>query len=398
MSYKIKKPELLAPAGDMERLMAAVKYGADAVYLGGKVFGMRAAPSNFGEEELPKAVTYCHERGVKVYLTCNVLPRNDELAELPDFLLKAEKAGVDALIISDIGVLEYAKKYVPDMEIHISTQTSIVSPASAKAWAAMGAKRLVLARELTMDEIRAIRAELPEEIELEAFMHGSMCVSYSGRCMLSHHIIGRDANRGACAQPCRWGYYVVEEKRPDKPLPVEEDGQIPASGEDNGSQDAAQAQHRAEGNLGLKLGVENLSGNGCAAADHTDHHIIGHPALFHTQLEHKGHGNGGGEQEYHPEHPQQHQVAFQLEGTIHDHPQGLHQGSEQEHGALNQRRQQVLGGNHHIPADGKGAAVDIPVAPLVIGQQIHRQHGADQARVEYHEEIFAAAEGQRLHG
>ncbi len=223
MSYKIKKPELLAPAGDMERLMAAVKYGADAVYLGGTMFGMRAAPANFDREQLPEAVKYCHERGVKVYLTCNVLPRNNELAELPDFLLNAQRAGVDALIISDIGVLAIAKKYVPDMEIHISTQSGIVNYETAKAFYDMGAKRVVTARELKMTEIAEMRANIPDDMDIECFVHGAMCVSFSGRCLISNYLVGRDANRGECAQPCRWKYTLMEEKRPGQYFPVEED-------------------------------------------------------------------------------------------------------------------------------------------------------------------------------
>ncbi len=223
MSDFIKKPELLAPAGDMERLQAAVKYGADAVYLGGKVFGMRAAPSNFGEDELPEAVAYCHERGVTVYLTCNVLPRNNELNELPDFLMKAEKAGVDALIISDIGVLEYAKKYVPDMEIHISTQSGIVNYATANAFYNMGAKRIVTARELKMTELAEIRRNIPDDMDIECFVHGAMCVSFSGRCLISNYLVNRDANRGECAQPCRWKYALMEEKRHGMYFPIVED-------------------------------------------------------------------------------------------------------------------------------------------------------------------------------
>ena len=223
MSYKIKKPELLAPAGDMERLMAAVKYGADAVYLGGTMFGMRAAPANFNEEQLPVAVKYCHERGVKVYLTCNVLPRNNELPELPEFLINAQKAGVDALIISDIGVLALAKKYVPDMEIHISTQSGIVNYETAKAFYDMGAKRIVTARELKMTELAEIRDNIPDDMDIECFVHGAMCVSFSGRCLISNYLVGRDANRGECAQPCRWKYTLMEEKRPGQYFPVEED-------------------------------------------------------------------------------------------------------------------------------------------------------------------------------
>ena len=220
MTDKIKKPELLAPAGDMERLMAAVKYGADAVYLGGTTFGMRAAPQNFSDEELKVAVDYCHERGVKVYLTCNVLPRNDELSELPSFLKNAKEAGVDALIISDLGVLEYAKKYAEGVEIHISTQTGVVNYAAAKAFYELGARRVVTARELKLTEISGIRENIPDDMDIECFVHGAMCVSFSGRCLISNYLVNRDANRGECAQPCRWKYTLMEEKRPGQHFPV----------------------------------------------------------------------------------------------------------------------------------------------------------------------------------
>ena len=220
MTDKIKKPELLAPAGDMERLMAAVKYGADAVYLGGTTFGMRAAPSNFNEEELKIAVDYCHKRGVKVYLTCNVLPRNNELSELPAFLRNAKESGVDALIISDLGVLEYAKKYVEGVEIHMSTQTGIVNYAAANALYNLGARRVVTARELKLTEIAEMRANIPEDMDIECFVHGAMCVSFSGRCLISNYLVDRDANRGECAQPCRWKYTLMEEKRPGMHFPV----------------------------------------------------------------------------------------------------------------------------------------------------------------------------------
>ncbi len=220
MTDKIKKPELLAPAGDMERLMAAVKYGADAVYLGGTTFGMRAAPSNFTDEELKVAVDYCHERGVKVYLTCNVLPRNDELPALPDFLKNAKECGVDALIISDLGVLEYAKKYAEGVEIHISTQSGIVNYAAAKAFYELGARRVVTARELKLTEIAEMRSNIPDDMDIECFVHGAMCVSFSGRCLISNYLVSRDANRGECAQPCRWKYTLMEEKRPGQHFPV----------------------------------------------------------------------------------------------------------------------------------------------------------------------------------
>ncbi len=223
MVKNIKKPELLAPAGDMERLVAVCKYGADAVYIGGKVFGMRAGPANFTDEELHEAVAYAHERGVKVYLTCNVLPRNDELKLLPAFLKNAQEAGVDAFIISDLGVLDYAKKYAPGVEIHISTQAGVVNYAAANAFYRMGAKRIVTARELKMSEIKALGDNIPEDMDIECFVHGAMCVSFSGRCLISNYLVSRDANRGECAQPCRWNYRLVEEKRPGQYFPIGED-------------------------------------------------------------------------------------------------------------------------------------------------------------------------------
>ena len=214
--------ELLSPAGNFEKLKAALLYGADAVYLAGKRFGMRSAADNFSIEELYEACRYVHERGKKLYLTLNTMPHGDEYPALRQFLCDIKGAGIDALIIADLGVLALAKEILPEVELHISTQAGIVSAEAALAYVALGATRLVLARELTLGEIRAIRDALPPEIELEAFVHGSMCVSYSGRCMLSHHLTGRDANRGACTQPCRWTYTIVEEKRPDIPLPIEQ--------------------------------------------------------------------------------------------------------------------------------------------------------------------------------
>ena len=215
-------PELLSPAGNFEKLKAAILYGADAVYCAGQMFGMRASADNFTVEELYEAVKYVHSKGKKLYLTVNTMPHVSEYPALRRYLNDIKDAGIDAMIVADLGVFTTIREIIPDMEIHISTQTSIVSPASAKAWAALGAKRLVLARELTMEEIRAIRAELPEEIELEAFVHGSMCVSYSGRCLLANAFNGRDGNRGTCSQPCRWNYALVEEKRPDMPFPIEQ--------------------------------------------------------------------------------------------------------------------------------------------------------------------------------
>ncbi len=215
-------PELLSPAGNAEKMKAALLYGADAVYLAGNSFGMRSAADNFSDSELADAVQYVHARGKKIYLTVNTMPHGNEYPRLREFLRKEGPSGVDAMIVADLGVVQTIKELLPNMEIHISTQASIVSPAAARAYAALGAKRLVLARELGFDEIREIREALPPEIELEAFIHGSMCVSYSGRCMLSNHFTGRDANRGACTQPCRWNYKIVEEKRPGEELPIEQ--------------------------------------------------------------------------------------------------------------------------------------------------------------------------------
>ncbi len=208
------KPELLAPAGDRERLEAAVRYGADAVYLAGKSFGMRSAPANFGEEELGEAVSFCHEHGVKVYVTCNTLPRNEEFNELPGFLAACQDMGVDAFIISDLGVLALAKRVAPRVERHISTQTGIVNYAAAQVCWELGAKRVVLAREVPLSEIKGIRENTHPELELEAFVHGAMCMSFSGRCVISNYLTGRDANRGECAQPCRWEYHLTEVQRP----------------------------------------------------------------------------------------------------------------------------------------------------------------------------------------
>lgn len=217
------KPEVLAPAGDWERLVSAVDFGADAVYLGGGMFGMRTSPSNFSDGELAKAVAFAHSRGVKVYLTCNTVPRNNEVDILPEFLQMAENAGVDALIISDIGTLTLAKKYAPKTEIHISTQAGITNYATANAFYDMGAKRVVLARELSMEDIAYLRSKTPKDLDIECFVHGAMCVSFSGRCLLSNYLVGRDSNRGDCAQPCRWKYHIMEETRPGVYFPIEQD-------------------------------------------------------------------------------------------------------------------------------------------------------------------------------
>jgi len=215
--------EILSPAGDMECLNAALDYGADAVYLGGTAFGMRASSANFDAELLKKACEISHQRGKKVYLTCNTLPRNNEIIHFEEFLQDAVSAKVDALIANDIGVLSLIKKYAPDMEIHISTQAGIVNFVTANEFYNMGAKRVVLARELSLEEISEIRAKTPKELEIECFVHGAMCVSFSGRCLLSQYLVNRDANRGECAQPCRWGYHLMEEKRNGEFYPVFED-------------------------------------------------------------------------------------------------------------------------------------------------------------------------------
>lgn len=216
------KPELLAPAGDAERLSAALSFGADAVYLGGRQFGMRAAPANFGEEELRQATELAHRMGKKVYLTCNALPRNEELTQLDAFLQNAVDSMVDAMVVADIGVFAYLRKRVPDLALHVSTQAGVVNYLTARTFYEMGASRVVLARELSLEDIADIRAKTPAGLELEAFVHGSMCVSFSGRCLISNYLTGRDANRGDCAQPCRWKYSLVEEKRPNEFYPVME--------------------------------------------------------------------------------------------------------------------------------------------------------------------------------
>lgn len=218
----IKPAEILSPAGDMERLFAAVNYGADAVYLAGKEFGMRASPANFDMESLKKAAEICHEKNKKIYLTCNTLPRNDEIERIPEFLKQAAEAGVDAFIIADLGVLDTAKRVAPNVDVHISTQTGVVNYETARSLYNMGASRVVLARELSLEEIATIRAKTNPNLEIETFVHGAMCMSYSGRCLISQYMTGRDANRGDCAQPCRWKYSLMEEKRKGEYFPVVE--------------------------------------------------------------------------------------------------------------------------------------------------------------------------------
>ena len=219
----IMQPELLSPAGDYERLIMAVRYGADAVYLAGREFGMRAAAANFDNDMLLKGVQAAHASDTKVYVTCNTLPREDELERLPDYLTFLESAGVDGLIIADLGVLSLAARYAPHVKRHVSTQLGVVNSGTANYLYDQGADTVVLARELSLEEIRKIRAHTPAGLRLEAFVHGAMCVSFSGRCLLSNYLADRDANRGQCAQPCRWKYHLVEETRPGEYFEITED-------------------------------------------------------------------------------------------------------------------------------------------------------------------------------
>lgn len=216
-------PEVLSPAGDEERLEAALRFGADAVYVSGQSYGMRAACSNFDHDAMRRAVELTHSLNKKLYVTCNILPRNRDIEQLPDYFAYLNEIGVDALIISDIGTMELAKRYAPRCALHVSTQFGVVNHATATALYHLGAKRVVLARELSLDEIREIRKNTPPELELEAFVHGAICMSFSGRCVISNYLTDRDANHGECSQPCRWKYTVVEETRPDLPMTLEQD-------------------------------------------------------------------------------------------------------------------------------------------------------------------------------
>lgn len=217
----MKKPELLAPAGNMEKLKMALLYGADAVYLGGKSFGLRAFGGNFSREELKEAVEFAHNLGKKVYVTVNIFPHNVDVEALPDYLAYLNEIRVDALLVADLGVFTLAKQYAPDIELHISTQANNTNYVTVNAWKDMGATRVVMARELSLQELKTIREKC--DVELEMFVHGAMCISYSGRCLLSAYMTGRDANRGACAQSCRWKYNLVEENRPGEYFNIEED-------------------------------------------------------------------------------------------------------------------------------------------------------------------------------
>ncbi|SMC21512.1 putative protease [Clostridium acidisoli DSM 12555] len=219
----MNKPEILAPAGNLEKLKAAIDFGADAVYLGGSKLNLRAFADNFSTEDLKNGIKYAHERGKRLYVTLNVIPHNEDVVGLEEYLIELHELGVDAVIVSDPGIIMTAREVVPELELHLSTQANNVNWKSAIFWHKQGVKRIVLARELSLDEIKTIREKLPEDCEIEAFVHGSMCMSYSGRCLLSNYMTGRDSNRGQCAQPCRYKYYLVEEKRPGEYYPINED-------------------------------------------------------------------------------------------------------------------------------------------------------------------------------
>ncbi|MDO5156086.1 MAG: U32 family peptidase [Eubacteriales bacterium] len=219
----MRKIELLIPAGSLEVLKVAVDYGADAVYIGGQAFGLRAKAHNFTLEEMKEAIEYCHARDVKLYVTANVFAHNDDLEGVRKYFESIKSVGIDALIISDPAIFTIAKEVLPEVEIHISTQANNTNYGIYQFWHKLGATRVVSARELSLREIKEIREHIPESMEIESFIHGAMCISYSGRCLLSHFLTGRDANRGACTHPCRWKYSVVEETRPGEYFPVEED-------------------------------------------------------------------------------------------------------------------------------------------------------------------------------
>nr|WP_312071252.1 U32 family peptidase [Anaerotignum propionicum] len=220
--WKLNKPELLAPAGDLEKLKIAVLYGADAVYIGGEAYGLRAKAKNFGLDTMAEGIRFAHDHGAKVYITANIFAHNADFEGMAEYFKAVEKIGADALIISDLGVFSVAKEAVPNMEIHVSTQANNTNYMSASMWYKLGAKRVVIARELSFPEVKQIRENIPEDMDIEAFVHGAMCISYSGRCLLSNYLSGRDANKGACSHPCRWKYHLVEETRPGEYMPIEE--------------------------------------------------------------------------------------------------------------------------------------------------------------------------------
>ena len=219
----LKKPELLAPAGDLEKLKTAVLYGADAVYFGGESFSLRAGAGNLSEEDMREGIAFAHERGCKCHLALNIYAHNEDIGPLEEYLERIKDMGIDAFIVSDPGVICILKDVIPDAEVHLSTQANMTNYRTACFWYDQGVRRIVMARELTLKEIKELRTNIPDDMELEAFVHGAMCISYSGRCLLSNFMIERDANRGMCAHPCRWKYSLVEEKRPGEYYPVEED-------------------------------------------------------------------------------------------------------------------------------------------------------------------------------
>lgn len=216
----MKKPELLAPAGSLAKLKYAVMYGADAVYIGGEAFSLRVAAKNFTAEEIKEGIDFAHKRGAKVYITANIIPHNSDLEKFPDFVREVSDIGADAIIVSDLGTFSVVRSVAPNLDVHISTQANNTNYASANMWHSMGAKRVILARDLSFKEIREIRDKTDPQLEIECFVHGAMCVSYSGRCLLSNYLTHRDSNRGACSHPCRWKYYLMEEKRPGEYMPV----------------------------------------------------------------------------------------------------------------------------------------------------------------------------------
>ena len=220
----MKLPELLSPAGDLDRVQTALLYGADAVYLAGRLFGMRAKTVNFQDQDLERAIKLIHAQGKKAYITCNVLPREKELELVPDYFSFLQDLGADALILADLGLLRMAERYAPNCARHVSTQLGVLNSETASFLYELGADTVVLARECSLEEIRAIREHCPAELRLEAFVHGAMCVSFSGRCLLSNYLTGRDSNHGECAQPCRWKYHLMEETRPGKYMEISEDG------------------------------------------------------------------------------------------------------------------------------------------------------------------------------
>ncbi len=216
----MKKPELLAPAGNLEKLKKAFLFGADAVYIGGEEFSLRVAAENFSIEDMKEGIAFAHARGGKVYLTANIIPHNEDIEAYKAYLPQVKDLGLDGVILSDLGMFQITQELAPELEIHVSTQANNVNYQSARMWHQLGAKRVILAREMSLAEIREIRERIPEDLELEAFVHGAMCISYSGRCLLSNYMTGRDSNQGNCAHPCRWKYHLMEEQRPGEYMPV----------------------------------------------------------------------------------------------------------------------------------------------------------------------------------